>query len=204
MQYYMIFGGVPFYWSFLKKGLSISQNVDNTLFAANAPLKNEFEYLYASVFKNPEVYLKIIEALGTKKIGMSREEIIKTADIINSGDLTTKLEELESCGFIRKYHAFGMKTKNAIYQLIDNFTLFYYQFLKDYPTDENFWNHKINTQSTNNWKCLAFKRVCLEHIKQIKFKLGISGVHTEVNSWFCKKDEANGIFGSQIDLLIGV
>lgn len=85
MQYYMIFGGVPFYWSFLKKGLSIPQNVDNTLFAANAPLKNEFEYLYASIFKNPEVYLKIIEALGTKKIGMSREEIIKTADIINSG-----------------------------------------------------------------------------------------------------------------------
>lgn len=70
---------------FPKKGLSIPQNVDNTLFAANAPLKNEFEYLYASIFKNPEVYLKIIEALGTKKIGMSREEIIKTADIINSG-----------------------------------------------------------------------------------------------------------------------
>lgn len=202
IQYYMIFGGVPFYWGFLKKGLSIPQNVDNALFAANAPLKNEFEYLYASVFKNPEVYLKIIEALGTKKVGMCREEIIETAGIINSGDLTIKLKELESCGFIRKYHAFGMKTKNAVYQLIDNFTLFYYQFLKDYPTDENFWSHKINTPSGNNWKGLAFERICLEHIKQIKFKLGISGVHTEVNSWFCKKDETQGIFGSQIDLLI--
>ena len=174
MQYYMIFGGVPFYWSFLKKGFSIPQNIDNLLFSANAPLKNEFDYLYASIFKNPEVYLKIIEVLALKKIGMSREEIIKNTGIPNSGDLTTKLEELESCGFIRKYRAFGMKSKNAMYQLIDNFTLFYYQFLKDFSTDENFWSHKINTPLTNNWKGLTFERICLEHIKQIKFKLGIS------------------------------
>ncbi len=202
MQYYMVFGGVPFYWNFLQKGLSLAQNIDAVLFAENAPLKKEFEYLYASVFKNPEVYLKIIEALRSKKAGMTREEIIENAHIINSGDLTAKLEELESCGFIRKYHSFGMKTKNAIYQLIDNFTLFYYQFLKNYPTDENFWTHKINTPSANSWLELAFERICLEHIKQIKFKLGISGVHTEVNSWFCKKDESQGISGSQIDLLI--
>ena len=63
LQYYMIFGGVPFYWSFLKKGFSINQNIDNILFAKDAPLKKEFEYLYASIFKNPEVYLKIIYAL---------------------------------------------------------------------------------------------------------------------------------------------
>ena len=49
---------------------------------------------------------------------------------------------------------------------------------------------------------LAFERVCLEHVKQIKMKLGISGVYTEVNSWYCKKDDEKGLFGSQIDLLI--
>ena len=58
LQYYMIFGGVPFYWSFLKKGLSLNQNIDAILFEQNAPLKSEFQYLYASIFKNPEVYLK--------------------------------------------------------------------------------------------------------------------------------------------------
>lgn len=49
---------------------------------------------------------------------------------------------------------------------------------------------------------MAFERVCLEHIRQIKSKLGISGVYTEINSWCCKKDENKGIYGSQIDLLI--
>lgn len=202
LSFYMIFGGIPFYWSFLRKGESIVQNIDRVIFKKNAPLRNEFDYLYASIFKNPEEYIKIIRALGTKKIGMTREEIIKNTGIANSGDLTIKLDELENCGFIRKYTAFGKKTKNSIYQLIDNYTLFYFKFLVDYPTDEHFWTNQVGTPKVNNWQGLAFERVCLEHVNQIKVKLGISGVYTEINSWSCKKDEEKGIFGSQIDLLI--
>ena len=41
-----------------------------------------------------------------------------------------------------------------------------------------------------------------EHVAQIKRKLGISGVLTEVNSWYCKADPDKGIFGSRIDMLI--
>ena len=202
LQYYMIFGGVPYYWTFLKKGLSLAQNIDEILFSEDTLLKDEFKYLYASIFKNPDVYLKIIQALGNKKAGMTREEIITSSQIVNSGDLTLRLEELESCGFIRRYYAYGMKKKNAMYQLIDNYTLFYYKFLKKAPSDEHFWSNSINTPSYNTWCGLAFERVCLEHILQIKKKLGISGVLTEVNSWYCKKDPEKGIFGSQIDMLI--
>lgn len=202
LHYYMVFGGIPFYWGFLEKGLSIQQNIDKILFAKNAPLADEFKYLYASIFKNPENYIKIISTLATKKVGMTREEIIGNSGLANSGELTTRLEELESCGFIRKYDAYGMKKKNAVYQLIDNYTLFYYQFLFDKPTDEHFWTNLINTPLINTWQGLAFERVCLEHVNQMKQKLGISGVQTEVNSWYCKADEAKGIKGSQIDLLI--
>lgn len=202
LQYYMIFGGIPFYWDFLQKGLSIQQNVDNILFAEDAPLKDEFDYLYASVFKNPTVHIKIIEALGKKKIGMTREEIISTTGIINSGDLTKKLSELESCGFIREYRAFGMKKKNTVYQLIDNFTLFYYRFLENNPNDPHFWENQLNMPTINTWLGLAFERVCMMHIDQIRRKLGISGVLTAVNSWSCSADPDKGLHGSQIDLLI--
>lgn len=202
LQFYMIFGGIPYYWTFLEKGLSLSQNVDNILFAKNAPLKDEFDYLYAAIFKNPTVYIKIIETLGKKKVGMTREEIISESGILNSGDLTKKLEELESCGFIRKYYSFGMKKKNALYQLIDFFTLYYYKFLAQKPTDEHFWTNQLNTPTRNTWEGLAFERVCLMHVDEIKNKLGISGVYTDVNSWYCKPDSKNGIYGSQIDLLI--
>lgn len=202
LQYYMIFGGVPYYWGFLKKGLGLAQNIDHTLFAKDAPLKEEFRYLYASVFKKPEVYVKIISTLGMKKVGMTRDELIEASGIPNSGDLTTKLEELESCGFIRKYYAFGMKKKHAVYQLIDCFTLFHFKVLKDAPNDEHFWSNQINTPAVNTWMGLAFERVCMEHVNQMKSKLGITGVLTEVNSWSCKADPDKGIFGSQIDMLI--
>ncbi len=202
LQCYMIFGGIPYYWGFLQKGLSLQQNIDAIFFAKNAPLKDEYKYLYASIYKNPTVHQKIIETLGKKKVGMTREEIIEGSGLINSGDLTVKLEELESCGFIRKYYSFGMKKKNAVYQLIDNFTLFYHQFISKEPNDEHFWSNQINTPAVNTWQGLAFERVCLEHIDQIKKKLGILGVYTDINSWYCKKDDSKGIRGAQIDLLI--
>ncbi len=202
LQYYMVFGGVPFYWGFLEKGLSIPQNIDRILFDKNAPLRDEYKYLYASVFKKPAVHITIVETLGKKKAGMTREEIIAYSGLNNSGDLTVKLEELESCGFIRKYYSYGMKKKNAVYQLIDNFTLFYYQFMSDEPSDEHFWSNQVNTPVINTWQGLAFERVCMEHISQIKKKLGIAGVYTEINSWYVKGDREKGIHGAQIDLLI--
>lgn len=202
MQCYMIFGGIPYYWSLLRKGMSLAQNVDEMIFAPDAPLMEEFQYLYASVFRHPAVYIKIVSTLAKKKVGMTREELIAASGIHNSGDLTQKLEELEQCDFIRKYYTFGKKKKDAVYQLMDNFTLFYYRFMEQRTSDPHFWSNQINTPTQNTWKGLAFERVCLFHTEQIKRKLGISGVHTELHSWYCNADPEKGVFGSQIDLLI--
>ncbi len=202
LEYYMILGGVPYYYNFIKKGFSVAQNIDNMFFKNDGPLKDEFKYLFSSIFKNPDVYLKIIEALAKKKIGLTREEIIEHSKITNSGDLSTKLEELESCGFIRKYNCFGMKSKGAMYQIVDSFVIFYYSFLNRSNNDENMFQNLFNTPTVNTYFGIAFERVCLLHITQIKEKLGIRGVYTECNSWHCKKDDETGVNGSQIDLLI--
>lgn len=36
LELYMILGGIPYYWSFLKKGLSAAQNIDQLFFSATA------------------------------------------------------------------------------------------------------------------------------------------------------------------------
>jgi AAA+ ATPase superfamily predicted ATPase len=202
LQCYMIMGGVPYYWSFLEKGLSLPQNIDRIFFADNALLDNEFEYIYSSLFHNPEPYIKIISALGKKKAGMTREEIVKASKLPESGNLSKKLEELENCGFIRRYNSYGKKQKDSLYQLIDNFTLFYFKFLEKKPTDEHFWTNNQLSQAVKTWCGLAFERVCLEHVSEIKNALGISGVSTNAYSWSCKKDNEKGLEGSQIDLII--
>ena len=195
-------GGVPYYWQLLEKGLSLSQNIDAIFFSPTAQLKDEFLYLYNSLFNNPEKHILLIKAFGKKKIGLSRDELVKICNVSNNGDLTKKLEDLENCGFIRRYNQFGKKTKNSLYQLIDNFTLFYFKFMENSPTDEHFWENQYDSPNINAWRGLAFERVCLEHIPQIKNKLGIFGVLTDVCSWYCAEDPDLGLSGSQIDLLI--
>ena len=202
LQCYMIMGGVPYYWSLLKKGKSLPQNIDDLFFKEGAPLANEYENLYSALFNKPGQYLKIVEALSTVGKGITRDEISNITGIASSGDLTRKLAELENCGFIRKYIPFGYKQKNCLYQLIDNYTLFYYKFLRDNVQNENYWKEQSNTPMVRAWSGIAFERVCFEHISQIKVALGIAGVYTEINSWQCSKDEEKGILGSQIDLLI--
>jgi len=40
---------------------------------------------------------------------MTRKEINKNSNLITNGQLTKYLEDLENCGFIRKYQAIGSK-----------------------------------------------------------------------------------------------
>lgn len=51
------------------------------------------------------------------------------------------------------------------------------------------------------WRGLAFERLCLEHIRQIKAKLGIAGVAVEVYAWR-QRGTSQGVPGVQIDLLL--
>lgn len=202
MELYMILGGIPYYWNLLEKGLSVAQNVDRLFFSEEAALENEYEYLLASIFRAPRDYLLIIDALARRKKGLTRNEILEATGLSGSGIFSQRLEELESCGFIRAYHAFGKSTKGSLYQLMDPFILFHYHFLRRKTGDRAFWSHQVNTPVMNTWAGLAFERLCLLHTEQIKKKLGISGILTDVASFTCEADLEAGIVGSQIDLLI--
>lgn len=202
LQCYMILGGVPFYWSLLKKGKSLPQNIDELFFTDGALLADEYDNLYNALFNKPDQYLKIINALSNAEKGLTREEIIKKTHIASSGAFSKKLVELENCDFIRKYIPYGNKESSYIYQLIDNYTLFYHKFLKQNHFEEHFWQNQINTPAINSWAGLAFEKVCLEHVPQIKKALGISGVYTDVNAWYCTADKELGIKGAQIDLML--
>ena len=201
IEAYMIFGGVPYYWSKLDHRFSLAQNIDRMFFIDNAIFKNEFSDLYASLFKHPEPYLKIISTLGKKKVGMTIEEISQSTLLPRNGSLTKYLADLDACGFIRLYSSYGNRVKGTVHQLIDNFTLFHYRFLSSKKiTDEGYWS-KIQTSPTySNWCGLSFERICLLHIKQIKRALGIEGILSNEFSW--RTPPYADLPGVEIDLLI--
>ncbi|MDE6770297.1 MAG: ATP-binding protein, partial [Muribaculaceae bacterium] len=198
---YMALGGIPYYWTKLKPTKSIGQNINDLLLKPGGELYNEFTYIYSSMFKSPEKYIKVVEALSGKKSGLTRDEIIKKGKLDSSGQLSNILEDLIECGFVRKYCHLDKKLKDAIYQLVDCYTLFYCQFVKNaHGVDEDYWVKLIQTPTYNTWCGLAFERVCLLHTRQIKVALGISGIMANLFSWHVKKtDEHPGV---QINLLI--
>ncbi len=199
LESYMVFGGTPYYLSLVDKKMSLAQNIDALCFARNGALKDEFSSLYASLFKHSENHIKVVEALSKKTMGQTRDELIATAKLSDGGRLTKILEDLEQCGFIRSYQAFGKKTKDQLYQLVDFFSLFHLNFIKGNKTnDEHFWTNFIDNAKRRAWSGYAFEQVCLAHVRQIKAKLGIAGVLTNVASWHSRHKKQ----GAQIDLLI--
>ena len=202
LECYMILGGVPYYWDLLRSDQGMAQGIDTLLFAPGAELRNEYRHLYASLFRNPEPYVAIIRALSRKKCGMTRDEVIRQSGVPGNGKLTEMLKVLEQCDFIRAYSVPGNRKKDRVFQLVDNFTLFYFRFIEgeDNPPAD-YWRTFSATQEASVWRGLAFERVALLHVDQIKRKLGISGVITRQYAWR-RRASNEGDEGTQIDLVI--
>ena len=172
---YMILGGIPYYLHLLEKSLSLAQNIDRLFFDESALLADEFTNLYSSLFKKANEYVKIITLLSKKKSGYTRSELMTALKQKGGGGFTRRLEELEQCGFIRKYLPISGKTH--IYQLVDFFTLFYLHFGgAKVSYDQNMWLHMQTSSTYNTWLGLSFERLCFAHIRQIQQALGISGI----------------------------
>ncbi len=193
---YMVFGGIPYYWQLLDKEKSLAQNIDSLCFSENGPLHNEYQALFRSLFSAKGKHREIMEALMKKGAGMQRTELSSLSTIGDGKSLTTALEELCECGFIREYDNYLTRNRGKFYQVIDPFVLFAKSFLITSKFDS--WLSFINTPAYYSWAGHAFEIVCLNNISAIKKALGISAVMTKEYSWKSKESDP----GAQIDLLI--
>ena len=196
---YMIFGGIPYYLKHWDGRYGLSHNIDRIVFKEDAPLKNEFNNLYASLFSHSSQYIEVVRALGIKSKGLLRAEILDNTNLTDGGTLSEILKNLTASGFIRNYARFPGKTRNGLYQLIDNFSLFHLAFIEgNTGQNEHFWSDLHETSRLITWRGYAFEQLCFKHIDQIKRALGISGIATDIFSWKSKTSDP----GAQIDLVI--
>ncbi len=195
LELYMSLGGIPYYLEKIDGSLSIVQNINNLFFTEGGALVNEYHNIYRSLFKKPEKYIAVIEALANKTKGLSRDALLKAAKLANGGTATKILTELEESGFIRAYRSIGKKSKDQLFQLIDMFSLFYHKFLKAGASrDQDKWLQLIDHPVHRTWSGYAFEMLCLHHIQEIKAALGIEGILTDTAAWNGKS--------AQIDLVI--
>lgn len=199
VQLYMALGGVPYYFNEVVKGESVVQSIDRILFSEKSTLKNEFQNLYRALFDQYEKYELVVKALSSKQKGLTRQEIIEATKISNGGGLTRILTELEECSFIKSFQPFEKEKKDLIYRLIDEYSLFYFQF---HPNKKPVGSFMLMSSSAKykTWAGFAFESLCIKHIHQIKQALGIGGIFSTESSFYAKGN-ANGE-GFQIDMLI--
>lgn len=209
---YMAVGGIAYYLSLFDKSKSVAENISNLCFTRGGELTDEFNRLYDSIFKKAENHITVINALSSVGKGMTRLELINKTRLPNNGNFTALLKELETCEFIRSYNPFGKEKKEKMFQLTDQFSLFYFHFMKDKGNfGRDYWLQKIGTPEYKTWAGYAFETVCLHHIEQIVNALGISGTFHSPCSWTyqpsdttVKNENADDDLktGGQIDLLI--
>ena len=201
---YMILGGIPYYLSFLNPYLSLSENIDSLFFRKSAELSDEFDCLYRTLFAGSEDYIQIVSLLSRKRSGLTLSEISEKSGMPLNGNLTKKINNLCQSGFVRANPFYNQKKRDVRYQLVDYYTLFYHRFIKEhYGKDERFWEHTYDNPSKHVWAGLTFELLCRDHIEQIRQRLGISGVMTELSTWYSraeKPEEKDS--GAQIDLII--
>jgi len=201
MQCYMALGGTPYYLQMLDKDYSIMQNIDRLFFTMEGELRSEYDFLYRSLFNDAKLYTRVVELLASKLKGLTRKEIVSGLKVPDNQALTKVLENLCRCDFLRMYHPYGGKKKGALYQLSDMYSLFYLRFVggNHVPTPHA-WT-LMRDQKRESWYGYAFEQVCLHHIEQIKRRLGISGIESDVSAWsYVPKN--NDETGGQIDLVI--
>lgn len=199
LQIYMVMGGIPHYLKEIRKGESADQAINRICFTKDGLLYGEFKNLYNSLFEDATRHLSIIRVLAANNSGLTRSKIIENANLTSGGSITVLFEELIESGFVTPWQPYDKKSKDIIYKLSDEFTHFYLKFMENNRgSGEGIWESISSGESWKSWSGIAFERVCLKHIPQIKISLGIRSIYTEDTTWNFRPIKGKG---AQIDLI---
>jgi len=200
-EIYMAMGGLPYYLDQIKRGESPTKAIERLCFSKTGILKNEYSNLYKALFSQWENHEAIVKALASKQSGMTRDELIKKSKVSAGGPFTRTIQDLIQSGFVSENIPFGRNKRGVVYRLIDEYTVFYFKFIKGNEKKETaIWQQISNTQAYKIWKGYSFETLCMKHVNEIKTALGIKAVYTETSSYrnIGTKTEQ----GFQIDLII--
>lgn len=204
---YTVLGGVPQYWTFIRKGLTANQCIDELCFQRNGPLVDEFNRLFESLFTDAKPYIELIRIIAKYRYGIGQAELITKSKLPNGGTTVNKLKQLEEAGFITSLVPYGKKDKGLYYVIDDEYCLFYLYWIEPKlkviskkAINEGYWLAQASQSPWKIWAALSFESICYKHIDQIRIALKIPpGASVGTWRYTCKTKENED--GCQIDLL---
>lgn len=205
LELYLCIGGIPFYLSALRSGLSAAQNINELCFTKHGALADEFQNLFSSLFQSSEMHEAIVKLLAAHRQGVSRKAI-ETATTYKGGGLTRVLRELEHAGFIEGFTSLT-RERGMHYRLIDEYTLFHLHWIAP-PSKQTrlrelnstFFENAAQSAAWNAWAGYAFEAICFKHVDAIKKHLKIPQ-SAVASTWQHIPSKNSTLPGAQIDLL---
>lgn len=207
-EIYMALGGVPYYLSYIQKGLSASQNIELLAFNKSSFLMKEFNNLFSALFEDSDIYIAIVREIANHHYGIEQEELFSKIQALSKGGRgSEKLKALENASFITRFKPHLHSKKGVYYKVIDEYTLFYFNWIE--PLKEtlltrnmkkNYWLNIQSTPEWHNWSGYAFEAICYKHIDEISDALNINSAAV-ANSWKYSPKKNTSEPGAQIDLL---
>ncbi len=195
---YMALGGIPFYLNEVKKGETAAQCIQRLCFDKGGLLQTEFDNLYHSIFNKADAHIQIVRTMAKYNYGLSRTELLKKANLPNSGGSTKILEELKAVGYIEYIIPHGNRINSGKYMLTDFYSKFYLNFIEN--GRYNNWLNAYQSNAYKVWCGYAFEWLCYYHKDEIAQALGILGTYKYTSFLNVKDDNKKPTM--QIDLLL--
>lgn len=205
LDIYMVMGGIPYYLNGIEASKSVEQNIQETCFTANGLLFTEFQRLFQSLFDSAQIHMRIMREIVRKREGISREDLLSRLGATSGGRFNIRLNELEAAGFIRGFVPYRNKKKEQHFRIVDEYSAFYLTWIdpiaeKGFP-QTNYWQACLHGPKWTSWAGYAFECVCLKHLPQILYALGLNSIPSEVGNWRFIPKPRSKEQGAQIDLL---
>jgi AAA+ ATPase superfamily predicted ATPase len=208
IQIYMVMGGIPYYLSYVEKGMSAGQIIKRLAFSKNSFLLSEFDNLFSSLFENADQYIDIIKAIGAHRYGIAERTLLESlGKKMLGGTGQKKLFELEKSGFIIRFKSLYNKKKGTVYRLADEYVMFYLTWLLPIrdelamnALDNKNWEALQKTPAWHNWLGYAFESICYKHVANLREALKIPSSAIP-STWSYNAKKLTSQRGAQIDLL---
>lgn len=125
-----IFGGMPYYLSFIEPAQSLEQNILEVMLERGAPLFDEPDHLLKAELQTPQRYASILHAIADGCLEWG-QILGRVKDIKDGAQLAPYIKKLESLRLLEISKSLGAseKDRNRRYDLADPFLKFWFRFV---------------------------------------------------------------------------
>ena len=201
-------GGVPRYLEDVDPGLPAAENIRRLCFMPDAPLRDDFSKIFATVFgEAAKTKRAMIEALADGPLSVS--EMTERLHVERGGRIADHLKQLVVAGFVAEDRGVNPETgrplRVARYRLRDNYTRFFLKCIQ--PNAEAIDSGAYSFSALEvvpGWESimgLQFENLVVSNLRELLPLLGMRGVLLTSAAPYRQRRTARHP-GCQIDLLL--